>query len=215
MGRAVHLIVALALAGACQPEPERRRTADPAPPTPAVAPRGASLGAPRLRATAARATFDATTRTLGLPDLAGVDVHDASGARVHTTTPGELAALHAEAVAARAEPQPISVAILATDPAGRGFASTHELEAIHVDAATGTTALVLRASPTLADLPATMTRPAIVMGTAPQPIACCGCDGACAASWALGVCPTCTAGAGADACCAACGVAASDDVACP
>jgi len=215
MGRAVHVVVALALAGACQPEPERRRAVAPPRPTPMAAPRGASLGAPRLRATAAHATFDAATRTLGLPDLAGVDVHDGSGARVHTATPGELATLHAEVVAARGEPLPISVAILATDAAGRGFASTHELEAIHVDAATETTALVLRASPTLADLPATMTRPAIVMGTAPQPIACCGCDGACVASWAFGVCPTCTAGAGADACCAACGVADLGDAACP
>ncbi|MBL8627399.1 MAG: hypothetical protein JNK64_39315 [Myxococcales bacterium] len=213
MRPAVLIALALGLGGpGCKDDPPaEHRAAVRAPTAPADV--AAAVTAPRLRAQAATATFDATTRALRLAGLATIDVRDARGEVIYTTTPAELAALHDEASAARGDATvPTSVSVAATDGDGRAFASAHELEAIRVDAATATTTLVLRAAPTLATLPATMTRPAIVMGTAPQAAVCCGCDGACLAGWALGTCATCSAEA--DACCAACGLPAADGDVC-
>lgn len=192
MRTAVMIALALGFGGlGCKDDaPPARRDDGRGPVAPADLPAAPTVSAPRLRAEAATASFDAATRTLRLPGLTSVDVRD-GGARVYTTTPAELAARYDEAAAARADATvPASISIAATDGDGRGFASAHDLEAIRVDAATATTLLVLRDAPTLAALPATMSRPTIVIGTAPQAASCCDCDGACLVGWALGDCAT-------------------------
>lgn len=212
MRPAVLIALTLGLGGpGCKDDPPAERRAAVRAPTAPADVAAATVTAPRLRAQAATATFDAATRALRLAGVATIDVRDPSGEVRFTTTPAALAALHEEVTRGDAT-VPTSVSIAATDGGGRAFASAHELEAIRVDAATATTTLVLRAAPTLATLPATMTRPTIVMGTAPQAATCCGCDGACLAGWALGSFATCTAEA--DACCAACGVPAADGDVC-
>ena len=219
------ILTALLLAFACKGSAPHDRggaagsaapaSADAAPQPDAAASAAASV--PRLEARAATATFDAATRTLHLAAVAGVDVHDASGALVHTATPAELAQIHDDAVAKRPSPTVrTTVTLIATDAAGRPHTSQHVLEAIRHDDARATTALVLAPGPALATIPATLTDPAVVMGPVPLHIVCCDCDWACIAGWAFGYCSTCISGTvGASSCCAVCGIPANSSQTCP
>lgn len=222
MGRA--LLIAMLVCVGCDDKARPDRAASPRTSTVAVTdallapdlPEGRAV-APRLTASAATATFDAATRTLRLPGLNGIEVHDGSGALVHLAPTAELAAIHANAMAKRTDPTiETIVSITATTTDGHSHASAHQLETLRYDAATATTELVLRASTALAGLPPTLTRPALVMGPVPLHIVCCSCDWACVAGWAFGYCSTCLSSTvGASSCCAVCGIPANSSQTCP